>query len=250
MLTLLRLATVGSLMGSPECSVNSDSFGSCTSITGSLAPDGALLNGTFTDGSSGGNSPDNGTGAPEASASPDKCLGRVIVKDGECAPAQPGTLTLTDVAAFRPQVGANLMQPNGWAIVGLDTNFYSTGGAQVVPGTLLGGPAEVRFTPVAFTWDYGDGASRTSATAGAPWAALGIREFDPTNTSHIYRTKGTYTITLTIDYAVEYRLGAGAWVPITGLLRLDSNPLTIWAGTAKTVLVNEDCLANPAGPGC
>ena len=220
----------------------------CASVSGTLSPDGAILDANVNGGGSGGSS--GGSGDPAASAPPEKCLGRVIVKEGECAPTIPTPVTLSDVAAFRPDVGSNAMQPNGWAVVGLDTNFLSRGGADVVSGTLLGGPAEVRFTPVAWNWSYGDGATRRATTAGGLWAELGIPEFDATPTSHVYTTRGTYTITLTIDYVAEYRLGSGAWVPIAGVLSLPSNQLTITVGSAKTVLVEDDCRVNPSGPGC
>ena len=222
----------------------------CASVSGTLSPDGAILDANVNGGTGGVGS--GGSGDPAASAPPDKCLGRVIVKEGECAPTipTPTTVTLSDVAAFRPDVGTNAMQPNGWAVVGLDTNFLSRGGADVVAGTLLGGPAEVRFTPVAWTWSYGDGATRRATTAGGLWGELGIPEFDATPTSHVYAAKGNYTITLTIDYVAEYRLGSGAWVPIAGVLSLPSNPLTITVGSAKTVLVEDDCRVNPSGPGC
>ncbi|MFM9876957.1 MAG: PKD domain-containing protein [Rhodoglobus sp.] len=220
----------------------------CASVSGTLGPDSAILDASVNGGGSGADS--GGSGDPAASAPPDKCLGRVIVKEGECAPTIPGTLALSDIAAFRPDVGTNAMQPNGWAIVGLDTNFFSRGGEETVDGTLLGGPAQVRFTPVAWTWSYGDGATKRTGTAGGTWAELGIPEFDATPTSHVYAAKGTYTITLTIDYVAEYRLGSGAWVPIAGVLSLPSNPLLITVGSAKTVLVEEDCRENPDGPGC
>jgi hypothetical protein len=219
------------------------------SVSGTLSPDGAILDATVNGRGGDGSA---GSGDPAASPPPDKCLGRVIVKEGECAPTipTPATVTLSDVAAFRPDVGSNAMQPNGWAVVGLDTNFFSRGGADVVAGTLLGGPAEVRFTPVAWHWSYGDGTTRRATTGGGTWAELGIPEFDATPTSHVYAAKGNYTITLTIDYVAEYRLRSGAWVPIAGVLSLPSNPLTITVGSAKTVLVEDDCRVNPSGPGC
>ena len=98
------------------------------------------------------------------------------------------------------------MEPNGWMIVGLDTNFFATGGVQVKDGTLLGQPASVRFTPVTWRWTYGDGTSASAAMGGTTWAAQGVREFDPTPTSHVYRSPGTYYIDLSIDYRAEYRI--------------------------------------------
>ena len=248
MLTTIALFVVFTLGQKATVSgCDADQFREGCSVTGSLAPGGAVLEGTV-DG--GGDAVD--TGPSSADANP--CADQLVPNIDKCV-AGPGTptpttVTLSDVAAFRPDVGSNAMQPNGWAVVGLDTNFLSRGGADVVAGTLLGGPAEVRFTPVAWTWSYGDGATRRATTAGGLWAELGIPEFDATPTSHVYAAKGTYTITLTIDYFADYRLGSGAWVPIAGVLSLPSNPLTISVGSAKTVLVEDDCRVNPSGPGC
>jgi hypothetical protein len=162
----------------------------------------------------------------------------------------PTNVTLADIASFRPATGGNHMEPNGWIVVGLDTNFYSDASAQVVNGTLLGLPASVRFTARSFSWSYGDGSSRTSATPGASWAALNVPEFTPTPTSHVFAQAGAYTIDLTVEYAAEYRFGASGWVPIAGTLQLPANRITATAADATTVLVNRDCRDNPGGPGC
>ncbi len=161
----------------------------------------------------------------------------------------PG-VTLNDIAAFRPDEPVDHMQPNGWTVAGLDTNFYATGGSQVENGTLLGLPAAVRFTPVAWHWSYGDGTAATLSTPGGTWASRGIREFDPTATSHIYESLGSYVIDLTVDYAAEYRFAGGGWLGIDGVLSVPANRLSISVGTAKTVLVQHDCAENRGGPGC
>ena len=247
MLPAVLVAVLLSAVTAEECDHLSErEGGSCTTVTGTLGGDGATLEGLI--GNAGGGS-DSGGQSDSSGPVPDYCL--VPEPPEPCLRSTPtAAVTLSDVAAFRPDVGSNAMQPNGWAVVGLDTNFFSRGGADVVAGTLLGGPAEVRFTPVAWTWSYGDGTTRRATTAGGTWVELGIPEFDPTPTSHVYAAKGTYTITLTIDYVAEYRLGSGAWVPIAGVLSLPSNPLTITVGSAKTVLVEDDCRVNPSGPGC
>ena len=164
--------------------------------------------------------------------------------------AVPGTPTLSDIASFRPEVGTAHMQPNGWGVVGIHTNFYATGDAHVVTGTLLGQPASVRFTPIAWHWNYGDGTASTSASPGGTWAQLGIREFDATPGSHLYTAKASYTVGLDIEYAAEYQYAGQPWLPIAGTLLLPANDLTITTWNVKTVLVAEDCLDDPSGPGC
>ncbi|AYF98698.1 hypothetical protein D7I47_10825 [Protaetiibacter intestinalis] len=142
------------------------------------------------------------------------------------------------------------MEPDGWVVVGLPANIYSLVDTQIVPGTLLGLPADVRFTPVGWNWDYGDGTTATLPTRGGTWSALGLREFDATPTSHVYERGGDYTIRLSITYRAEYRIDGGGFVPIAGTITLPANELYITAGGAKTVLVDRDCTVAPAGPGC
>jgi hypothetical protein len=159
-------------------------------------------------------------------------------------------ITLADIARFRPAPGVQRMEPDGWVVVGLPANIYSIVGTQIVPGELLGQSADVRFTPVAWQWNYGDGAVATLPTKGGTWAALGLREFDATPTSHVYRQAGSYTIRLSIVYRAEYRIAGGPFIPIAGTITLPANELHITASGAKTVLVDRDCTVAPRGPGC
>lgn len=195
-------------------------------------------------GGSGSGSSDNAA-SPVIPAPPVAYLGR----DGYTI---TGPVTLSDIARFRPDAGTDLMQPNGWMIVGLSTNFYAHADRHIKSGTLLGQPASVRFTPVRYSWAYGDGATRTTATPGATWSDLRINEFEATPTSHIYRAPGKYFIDLTIGYTPEYRYATGPdWIPVTGIVWVPANRLVAEASAgAKTVLVEHECTVNPSGPGC
>lgn len=170
--------------------------------------------------------------------------------DVENPPTPEREVTWRDIASFRPTPEVDHMQPNGWMVVGLDTNFYATGGVRIVNGELLGYPAAVRFTPVRWHWTYGDGTAATKATRGSTWAAQQAREFDRTATSHIYRAAGTYYIDLSVEYGAEYRFAGGGWVPLVGTLTLPANRLKATAGSAQTLLFDENCRENPTGPGC
>lgn len=169
------------------------------------------------------------------------------------APAGTPGITIRDVASFRPELATLSSEPDGWSVRGLHANILATGGSSTRTGELFGIPAEVRFTPVAYSFDYGDGsAPLTTATPGATWAALGLAEFDPTPTSHAYERAGTFTVTLLVDYAAEYRVGGtGDFTPIPGTLALPSAPLTlVVADSAATALVDRNCTTTPHGPGC
>ena len=171
------------------------------------------------------------------------------VNDPATGPAV-GPVTLDDLASFRPTPGVGHMEPMGWTVTGLPTNFWAEAGAQVHLGTLLDRPASVRFTPRTYRWTFGDGASAVTALRGASWRASGEEEFAPTPTSHIYRALGTFTVNLTIEFGAEYRFDDGPWTSVSGVIRLPANSLSATVGTASTVLVGRDCIGRPTGPGC
>ena len=165
-----------------------------------------------------------------------------------CAPET--TVRVSDLQNFPAPIAPTGMEPNGWAIVGLAANFWTGASSQVSDGLLLGAPAQVMFTPIGYHWNYGDGNTTTSSNGGASWAALGLAEFSTTPTSHVYTEKGSYSVVLTIDYHADYSFGDQGWRPVEGIVTVPSTPFTVVAARESTVLVAEDCLTNPHGPGC
>ena len=256
---IVAVSLVGLAAASPALSATASCTDSnlvlreCPNVTGEVGDDDVTLTGTGGNGGGGGGGGNGGGGGGNSSDSDED---EAPVCEFPCR--EPFTVTsiidrpvtLSDVAHFRPNPGVNHMEPDGWMVVGLDTNFYSTGGVQVHNGTLLDYPASVRFTPVRWHWTYGDGTAATRSTPGSTWARAGIDEFDPTPTSHIYTRAGTYYIDLSITYSVEYRFNGQRWTSIPGTLTLPANRLQATAGGAKTVLVEDNCRENPRGPGC
>lgn len=248
-LILVAILTVGpAFAASADCSNGDRQTTGCPTVTATLDNDAAVLNGNSDSLNQGDPSaPNSHTGDSSDSSTPTP--GAQPFRDPFLITELPD-VTLADIAAFRPDPAIDHSEPRGWTIAGLDTNFYATGGSGIKDGTLLGLPASVRFTPVAWHWSYGDGRGASRATPGASWSAQGIREFDATATSHIYNEYGTFTIDLVVDYAAEYRFAGGSWLEIDGVLSLPANQLVISVGSAKTVLVERECTRNPAGPGC
>ena len=251
----LVLAPVDASAATLDCD-RSGAIVGCPSVIGSVGSGAVIVTGSeTTPGRPAGSSTGTG-GVPTIQIlSPAQwCLIANQVDPSVCdaAPVDAGIppVTIDDVATFIPTPGRQQMEPDGWTVAGLDTNFYAITGSHIVNGTLLGRAADVRFTPASYLWAYGDGASATRSTPGATWASQGIGEFEPTPTSHVYEQIGDYTITLDIVFAAEYRFAGGPWRAVVGTITLPANDLHIRVGTAKTVLVEHDCLANPSGPGC
>ena len=166
------------------------------------------------------------------------------------APVTYAPITLSDLANFVPQAASLTSQPRGWTVVNLNTNFIAGASTHVVGGSLFGRSAEVRFTPHAYDWNYGDGSTQTTSVAGARWDALGLREFSPTSTSHVYGSEGSFTTSVSVRYGAEYRVGGGAWIPVSGEVSSSATTTVVIVQSADTVLAARDCTAGRTAPGC
>ncbi|MBK5239107.1 MAG: hypothetical protein JJE28_08385 [Actinomycetales bacterium] len=160
------------------------------------------------------------------------------------------TITMADVASFSPIQPTLATEPLGWAVVGLESNMIAGTSTHVAAGRLLGAAAEVRFTPVSFDFRYGDGASRSSTSSGAPWATQGLPEFSPTATSHVYSQTGSYPASVRVSFSLEYRWGAGPWTAIEGRVYGTAPAQVVLVVNATNVLMQEACQQGIAAPGC
>jgi hypothetical protein len=167
----------------------------------------------------------------------------------EAAYARP-MITIADVTSFSPQQPTLTTEPLGWAIVGLESNMITSTTTHVIAGVLLGAPAQVRFTPVSFDFDYGDGGIRHSSSSGAPWVAQGLAEFSPTPTSHIFQQTGSYRVTVRVGFAIEYRWDVEAWTPLDGRVQATAPAQVVLVVNAANVLVQEACRQGRDALGC
>ncbi len=248
MAALATLFTAGSLSpalgAGGECTLAEKLSGRCPEVSGTVNGDGVDIRGSVdvpgsTKGS--GRGPRGGAGVV---ARPDPV---VVQRDGYTVTSP---VTLADLVNFKPLAGVAHMEPNGWMVVGLATNFYATVEAGVQTGLLLEKPASVRFTAERFRWSYGDGTAAVLSVRGSSWAASGVGEFEGTATSHVFRRAGSYSIDLSIEFSAEYQYAGGPWIPISGRIPVAANRLVAVGVDAKTVLVGYDCTRRPTGPGC
>ena len=212
-----------------------------------------------------GNSPDTNTGnwTPPKEFSFDDCLAnwnsyiRCFRATDEVEDADPSTpeepalpaLTITDLAAFAPAPVTAAGEPDNVGIAGMPTNFVAAASVHTRTGTLFALPLSVRFTPVGYDFDYGDGDRATTASGGQTWDSLGQAPFTPTATSHVYQERGTYLADVDVRYSAEVDLGIG-WFPVSGELTTDGPDQEIRIFEAHTALVAFTCTQKPTGPGC
>ncbi|RUR01506.1 hypothetical protein ELQ94_08420 [Labedella endophytica] len=206
---------------------------------------------------SGGSGISPGTSAPSTDGSGLGGNPRRIITDldpcPDCSEADPPAdapaITLSDLASFSPSRPTFRMEPNGWMLRGLPANFIADPRDETTGGTLLGRPIDVRFTPVSYTWTWGDGTADTVTEPGRTWEELRLPRFSETPTSHVYTERGTMTVGLDVAYAVAFRFDGGDWVTVDGSVSAQTT-LDAYVGSAQTVLVPGDCRADPVAIGC
>ena len=62
--------------------------------------------------------------------------------------------------------------------------------------------------------------------------------------------RGTYPVSVTVQYAASVDFGSGTWRPVTGYVTATSGGYDVRVVEARTALVDETCVENPGGPGC
>lgn len=171
--------------------------------------------------------------------------------DPDPAPAAPDptTATIDDVAQFAPSAPQVVGEPDGFGVVGMPTNFVVAATEHTVDGEIFDVPVTVRFTPVSFVFDYGDGTTRETRTPGRSWQELDVPQFSATDTSHSYSAPGEYSAGVTIRYVAEADAGGG-WFAVPGTLAIDAPSTLIRVVDVDTALVQRTCDEDPSGPGC
>lgn len=140
-------------------------------------------------------------------------------------------------------------QPGPHTLRGKETNVWADAATQTFNLTMIGQKVTITATPVAYTWDYGDGTNwGPTPIHGAPLHEDRIGE--QTQTSHVYVATGRLAINLTTHFNGTYTVNGGPELPIPGQGNIPSPalPLTVWR--AETHLYADNCFQNPHGVGC
>jgi len=159
-------------------------------------------------------------------------------------------LTLADIASFRPTTPTLTGEPAGFGILGMPTNLLATAAEQHIPGTILDWDVTVRFVSTAYIFDHGDGTTTRTTTGGTSWTTLGQAQFTPTATSHTYRQRGTYRVSVTVEYQASVDFGNGHWRPVPGVITAHATGYQVRVVEVRTALVDRTCTQDPTGPGC
>ena len=259
LITIALIGTSSVTTGTSTCDTAGVLIGGCTvTNTGSQVDIGASQSGgrggnSGTDGAGQNTGAGDGSGATDDGAPSDRrspeCIRDLRMCPYTIVVRQTPDPTLNDIASFRPFTPTLDVEPAGVGVAGLPTNILAQATEHTLSGTVLGRPAQVRFTPIAYRFDYGDGRSQTTSTPGGRWTSLGQAQFTPTPTSHTYAQRGTYTLTASVDYAASVSFGTD-WRDVAGTVTARTDPYSLRILEPRTALVDRTCTENPSGPGC
>ncbi|MGQ7296580.1 PKD domain-containing protein [Quadrisphaera sp. KR29] len=158
-----------------------------------------------------------------------RCLTREEAQDGEAVPG----LTLADFRALPIPPQDVVLEPgNGFALVGVPLNAVAGTAPRVLATAVLGAPVQVRATPVAWTWDFGDGTVLGPTTdPGALYPALA--------TAHTYDRGGEVQVVLTTTYAGVFSVEGGPFTAVAGTADVVSPPVPLAVLTGAGALVGD-----------
>lgn len=135
--------------------------------------------------------------------------------------------------------------PDAWAVTNRRTAFWADSAVRYIDLELLGIPVQVRATPVAFDWDFGDGTTtRTKSSGSKP------RTVQDAQIHHTYEEPGEVSVNLTTYYTGMYSVAGGDWLIIEGQAAVDSPPLELTIYRYHRYLVDEDCIETPESTDC
>jgi len=153
------------------------------------------------------------------------------------APAEAAAPVITPaivLQAFQevplPDAVLTIQPPDGLTLVNFDTNFLTEAEPFVENLTLLTNAVDLDITPTSYTWDFGDGTTRTTTTPGAPYPDLEV--------THAYGRTGTYQLNVTITWSADFRVNGGPWIPVDGTVPITSPDVALQVQEGTPVLVD------------
>ncbi len=176
-----------------------------------------------------GTSPPRNPPAPEAPGA---------AATGWATPPTPPS-SISELGAFVPERPGASNEPGDWSMPRLPTNFFATARTHRQSGELAGWPIEVRFIPHRYHWSFGDGNRATFSEPGQSWAALRVRQFQPTPTSYVYQQPGNYQVSVRVEYRAEFRFVGESWRPLSGTVSSTSPTSRIRVLTVSPLLLGD-----------
>jgi hypothetical protein len=145
----------------------------------------------------------------------------------------PGLFELVVAEWQRVRIPAARLGVNpvdGRTLVNFDTVFFTDGAERSFPVSVLGRSVVIYAVPVEFTWHFGDGATSTTTSAGAPYPSTEI--------THTYEQTGEVSARVDVRYRAEFTVDGGQRLSIPGVAEVTGVSEELVILEARTRLVD------------
>ncbi len=109
--------------------------------------------------------------------------------------------------------------PSRLGLTGLDSYFWLAEPLRPITATagVPGLTVTARAVPFRYIWDFGDETDAVTAGSGRPWTRS-----KPGDISHLYETKGSYGVTVSVIWEASFSVNGGPWTGIGRFSTTDS----------------------------
>jgi len=151
--------------------------------------------------------------------------------------AQRQALTTQDVISAVRRVGVPAATVEGpqYTLVNLETTFFTRPQTIDRSLTIIGYTVDVQVDPSSYQWNWGDGTTTTSRTAGQPYPSKDVTH------AYLHASDEGAALALSVDvtYAARYRVDGGPWQTIPDVMTIAGPPTELPVKQATAVLVAE-----------
>jgi hypothetical protein len=130
----------------------------------------------------------------------------------------------SNTAMFRPTKPVARVSPSGQLRPGQAARFSSNLSVKYGTAVLLGSLVKVRFTPINWEWNFGDGQLESGPVLSTGSGSNTVAA------DHAFVKSGSYPAFIRVEYAVAYRVAGGGWLEDPDTIWLSSNGLNVLVG--------------------
>lgn len=140
-------------------------------------------------------------------------------------------VTLTDFEKLDvTPLKAHLGPASQWVKTGGDNIVWAEAEHRTITRSMLGHVVTIRAIPTTYVWTFGDGTTLTTTFPGRPYPHRDI--------AAQYRYEGWYEMSLSTEFAGEYSVDGGPFIPINGTIMRTSPKRWIYSETRTARLVS------------
>jgi hypothetical protein len=155
--------------------------------------------------------------------------------------SDPGSLAIDEFYKSTVKISLPSAAPPAVTLAQFPNIFWSDVKTYEEPTGITVADVRLKFLPVKYVWNFGDGKSMTTTGPGKPYdPALAKTTQDAEKNYkniHRYGMTGTFNVTVTVVFNGQYSVNGGDWIDIAGSVQATSpsRPLTVYQARAELV---------------